>query len=697
MNDDDTGYLDYALDRAYPPLRIDITGVAPQATAPEEVSPATGAAEEFIAQGGMTLPADAQSMTPAQMGQVVLDGLAGMSRGGVKAVAGFGGDVEQLGTFIKNFITDNQGGGFVERVKRSAGAFESPTLLQTSKDVEREGIGLLPGAPLGSVKLPPVIPPGVTTDRAMREKAAAGGELAGEVLADPFLAARAVKAGVGAVKSMAQEVMTTPPVGAINTWISRNEFTAYQNQPKQLQGFKTDGPNKGFDEQKYKHAEFLEVKLDDGTTFYDAIRGLNKPHALSRAFGNWPAASEIRTLTRLEAEKVDPSLVKEVDAAMKQVAEMEVKIGKRKIKVPADQAAILSKAIKNLTPAEQLKFKSDTAKTFVERLTALPSKQEFGAAAIGGRAKKGWYEGSTQAIVNVFGPDANRFAALLSATSPQTSVESNLYNALQIWKNWIAAGRPTERDAIIKVMGESVQGGKGEESVLDAWKNNSVAALTAEDPSKLILSGPKVNSFMLNLQGNVEEVTNDAWMASFSLVDQKIFGGSLTKTDPGKGPGYLAMNARVRETATYLTKLTGETWTPAEVQETIWSWAKTLYETAGAAGETRSAVQLVRDNAITDELISSTPDFRTLFYDERFAPILEQSGYGEQLARLRAASSASDVATGSQKPGTSGQAAAIDPEAQRKLLERNAKRLDTLRKQRELAAAEKAALEKGAK
>jgi hypothetical protein len=215
MNDDDTGYVDYALDRAYPPLRIDITGVAPQATPPEEVAPATGAAEEFLAQGGMTLPADAQSMTPAQMGQIVLDGLAGMSRGGVKAVAGFGGDVEQLGTFIKNFITDNQGGGFVERVKRSAGAFESPTLLQTSKDVEREGIGLLPGAPLGSIKLPPVIPPGVTTDRAMREKAAAGGELAGEVLADPFLAAKGIKAGVGAVKSMAQDVLTTAPVGAI--------------------------------------------------------------------------------------------------------------------------------------------------------------------------------------------------------------------------------------------------------------------------------------------------------------------------------------------------------------------------------------------------------------------------------------------------------------------------------------------------
>ena len=377
---------------------------------------------------------------------------------------------------------------------------------------------------------------------------------------------------------------------------------------------------------------------------------------------------------------------------------MPVKIAGKEIQVPAQQAATLQRAVKNLTPAEQAKFKSNTARTFVEYLQQLPSVKEFGAAAIGGRAKKGWYEGSTQAIVNVFGPDSTRFAALLSATSPQTSVESNLYNALQIWKNWTAAGRPTDRQSIVRVMGESVQGGKGEESVLDAWINNSVSALSAEDPTTIRLSGPKVDSFMRNLQGNVNEVTNDAWMASFALVDQKIFGGSLTKTDPGKGPGYLAMNARVRETATYLTKLTGETWTPAEVQETIWSWAKTLYETAGAAGEQRSAVDLIKDNAITDELIASTPDFRTLFYDPRFQPILEQAGYGQQLSELRAATSGADVGPGGQKPGAGSQASSIDPETQRKLNERNARRLDKLRKQREQAAKEKAASEnKGGK
>ena len=368
-----------------------------------------------------------------------------------------------------------------------------------------------------------------------------------------------------------------------------------------------------------------------------------------------------------------------------------VKVGEREVKIPANQAATLQKALKNLTPEEQAKFRSDTASKFVSILKQLPSKEEFGAASIAGKAKKGWYEGSTQAIVQVFGPDSSRFAALLSATSPQTSVESNLFNALQVWKNWTVAGRPTDRESIVRVMGQSVQGSKGEESVLDAWINNSVRALSAEDPSTVVLSGPKVNSFMLNLQGNVNEVTNDAWMAAFTYVDQNLFSGSLTKGgDPGKGPGYIAMNARVRETATYLTKITGETWTPAEVQETIWSWAKTLYETAGAKGEKRSAVQLIQDNAITDELIAATPDFRTLFYDERFAPILEQAGYSDQLSQLRAATSGSDATAGAKKPGSSGQASSVDADSQRKYLERNAKRLDKLRADREKEAAAKA-------
>jgi hypothetical protein len=101
-----------------------------------------------------------------------------------------------------------------------------------------------------------------------------------------------------------------------NEFISRDQFKAYANQPNTLKGFRKNGPSKSFDEQSYKHIEFVEIKLDDGTVFLDAIRGLNRTHALSRAFGNWPAAGEIKLVPRAEVAKSDPNLIKEVDAAM---------------------------------------------------------------------------------------------------------------------------------------------------------------------------------------------------------------------------------------------------------------------------------------------------------------------------------------------------------------------------------------------
>jgi hypothetical protein len=196
------------------PLRIDIVGVG-QPTPPEEVSgEQPSALDEFLAQGGMTLPADAETMSPAQMGKIVVDGMAGIARGGVKSTLGFGGDVEQLFEFIGRFATDRQGGGFMDRISRAAAAFESPTLLPTSEDIERSKI------------LPPVITPGVTTDRAMREKAAAGGELAGGLVADPFLAAKGIRAGSKAIQEMAQQIRTTAPVGAITIGKPAAEATA---------------------------------------------------------------------------------------------------------------------------------------------------------------------------------------------------------------------------------------------------------------------------------------------------------------------------------------------------------------------------------------------------------------------------------------------------------------------------------------
>lgn len=283
-----------------------------------------------------------------------------------------------------------------------------------------------------------------------------------------------------------------------------------------------------------------------------------------------------------------------------------------------------------LTPTEKSKLRVDTAQKMVDLHEALPSSDEMAAVAYAGKAKRFWYRNSLSAIAHVFGQDGWRFTGLLAATSPQCSVETNLLNALNTWKNWVAAGRPTTKEEIVAVMGRSVQGNKGEDSVLNAWINNAVSALTAKDFADLVLSGPKVDSFMRNLLGHYYEVTNDAWIANYTLMDQKIFSGSKNKagTEPGKGPGYLAMNAQTRKAAKKLG------WQPAEVQETVWSWAMSMLETMDKQGETRGSKELLADGAMTDELINRTPDFRSLFHLPVYANILEQAGYHDALADL---------------------------------------------------------------
>ena len=43
---------------------------------------------------------------------------------------------------------------------------------------------------------------------------------------------------------------------------------------------------------------------------------------------------------------------------------------------------------------------------------------------------------------------------------------------------------------------------------------------------------------MRNLNGYMQEVTNDAWMANYALISQKLFSGSgLEGLDPGNPDG----------------------------------------------------------------------------------------------------------------------------------------------------------------
>ena len=296
-------------------------------------------------------------------------------------------------------------------------------------------------------------------------------------------------------------------------------------------------------------------------------------------------------------------------------------------------------------------------------LRNLPRVSEVAAVARAGRSKRGWYRYSQKALEIIFGEDAPRFAALLAATSPQTSVEANLLNTLNIWRNWNKAGRPTDPRVIMRILGESVQGTKGVESVLNAWVNNSIVALTMKDPKRIVLSGPKVNSFMLNLLGWSNELTNDAWMANYFGVDQNIFATDDSVHLPGKGPGYIASSTRQRQAAASLN------WNPMEVQETVWSFAKALYEKASRMKTT--AVELLKSGGLTHEDINATPDFEKLFLSPEYRHLVEAAGYGKQLEEL-----AKDVASRAEEPVQGPVYDAKSPDA--KHLLRAAKRLDKL-------------------
>jgi hypothetical protein len=305
-----------------------------------------------------------------------------------------------------------------------------------------------------------------------------------------------------------------------------------------------------------------------------------------------------------------------------------------------------------LTPAEQDMVTSRNADALVRAFTDLPFKpEEMAAVAYSARAKRGWYRQSAQALVNIFGvKDAPRFTALLAALSPQSSVEDNALNALKVWTAWKQAREPQTVADIGRILEENVQQGAAEKgtSVLPAWKPNALRALMSKDPAALNISGPKVNSFMLNLRNAVHEVTNDAWIANYANIDQELFGGGRPKslTDPYgtfgvKSPGYMAMSSRVRQAADVLSNKTGEVWTPAEIQETVWSWAKTLFEKAYRGGLKDTTVEkLLKAGNITHDEIANTPDFATLFANNIYRKILEQGGYGEQIKAVEAAAAA---------------------------------------------------------
>ncbi len=363
----------------------------------------------------------------------------------------------------------------------------------------------------------------------------------------------------------------------------------------------------------------------------------------------------------------------------------------------------LKHVLPNLTPEEQARVRATNAQKLVDMVEKLPSAEEMAAVAFSGRAKRGWYRRSAQALVDIFGiEDAPRFSALLAALSPQTSVETNTKNALNIWAAWKRAGRPTDAKGVKRAISAGLMGGK----VLPAWVNNSVEALTNPDVNAIRLSGPKVSSFMLNLNDVTHEVTNDAWMTNYAGVSETFVQGQSRKlkNDPygrktfaEKSLGYIAMSSVVRRAAEVASDMTGEKWTPSEIQETVWSWAKTLYETAYSRQDQKfsaetankrlngvTAEQVLAAGGLTAEDISSTPDFATLFVSGVYRNILERGGY--DLSRLDGSDKQHDGRGAGGRDPLSTEGTRFDRGSFEQHLRRAAQRLDALSAARQAEA-----------
>lgn len=229
---------------------------------------------------------------------------------------------------------------------------------------------------------------------------------------------------------------------------------------------------------------------------------------------------------------------------------------------------------------EKRQLSWNTARGVVHTINMLDSPEYFATVANAGRAKRGWYENAHKGLRDLFGPDTERFVALLAATSPRVSVKKNLEKTLDVYDAWqmkrLALGRDPNAAEVRAMINDLRREGK-----IDAFLMHdraTASALTHPEPGKATYgvlkeeksNGLKIDNFRMNLLGHSNRVTNDTWIAYAARVNQSLFAGPQ---------GYHALNTRIRQAAKYLNtnQQPGEKpWTPAEVQESVWSFIMTL-------------------------------------------------------------------------------------------------------------------------
>lgn len=254
-------------------------------------------------------------------------------------------------------------------------------------------------------------------------------------------------------------------------------------------------------------------------------------------------------------------------------------------------------------------FKGLTTETSAELnkiFGEITSVKDIRAAAERGQNIRAWYARSARALAIAFGKDAPQFIRLLAAMSPQQSVKNNIRGALAMWREWEAAGRPTEYAKLKQIAKRegiaSYLGGKKDPTLFAGRWNNVVAVLSNNVDE---LSGMKVEAFWKNLSAEFYHVTNDVHQGRLMGLAKAALGDTIT---------YLAVNAKVRMAASQM-----EGWSPAEVQAASWSFQKVVWE-MGLQGRPvrdilREVTSIEKQAELMDfaELLTEDPDVRKVF------------------------------------------------------------------------------------
>jgi hypothetical protein len=126
----------------------------------------------------------------------------------------------------------------------------------------------------------------------------------------------------------------------------------------------------------------------------------------------------------------------------------------------------------------------------------LPTAVRLGNLYRKGASHQEWYDKTWQELEGTFGPDADMFAKILAATSPNTTTDSNVTLALKAYGQW--------------------KSGASFEGYLPVAKANLERAIAGTP-----MRGPKVSNFYKNLAGDPDAVTVDRWMMrAFGLRGQ---------------------------------------------------------------------------------------------------------------------------------------------------------------------------------